>query len=186
MNVTKQVTGGNGSFTFTTSDGPGGPPARFTLSTSAGTATTAFVVVPGTYTVSESAGSPDFTQTAINCGPGGSANGAATFTVTAGGSVGCGFTNTLKGTMNITKQVIGGNGSFTFTTSDGPGGPPASFTLSTSAGTATTAFVVVPGTYTVSESAGSPDFTQTAINCGPGGRTGSAAGKKVDPGGGRV
>src|SRR2546425_9651453 len=101
MNITKQVIGGNGSFTFTTSDGPGGPPASFTLSTSAGTATTAFVVVPGTYTVSESAGSPDFTQTAINCGPGGSANGAATFTVTARGSVGCGFTNTLKGTMNI-------------------------------------------------------------------------------------
>src|SRR2546425_2870230 len=124
MNITKQVIGGNGSFTFTTSDGPGGPPASFTLSTSAGTATTAFVVVPGTYTVSESAGSPDFTQTAINCGPGGSANGAATFTVTAGGSVGCGFTNILKATIKTPNTSICRMPTFALNNYDDPGRPP--------------------------------------------------------------
>ncbi|HMC71115.1 MAG TPA: hypothetical protein VKJ07_18305, partial [Mycobacteriales bacterium] len=168
--VTKNTTGGNGTFVFTLSNGV---TMTATISTS-GTTIAGTVVgsgsatftglAPGTYTVSESANA-DFT-------PVGSTT--CTAIVGPGASIGCTFANAAKGSVVVTKNTTGGNGSFVFTLSNGV---TMTATISTSgttiAGSGSATFTgLAPGTYTVSESANA-DFapvgptTCTAI-VGPG------------------
>jgi plastocyanin len=163
--VQKQTIGGTGQFVFT---GTGGSnlPASITLSTAAQSSyvgQTFTNVLPGTYTVSENGPPSGWDLTASSCTSG----SPASFVVAAGGSVTCSFTDTLRGTIIVQKQTIGGTGSFVFT---GTGGSnlPASITLSTAAQStyvSQTFTNVLPGTYQVGETVPA-GWDLTSADCG--------------------
>src|SRR3989442_8390635 len=117
--VTKNTFGGNGTFSFTLT-GPGGVTMSATITTTgttvSGSGTATFTgLTPATYTVTEA------TNTAFV--PVGATTCAAV--VTASSDATCSFTNNAKGQIVVTKQVQGGNGSFTFTlTGGGQSGSP--------------------------------------------------------------
>ena len=73
-----------------------------------------------------------------------------------------------RGTLVVTKNTVGGNGVFTFTTSDGPGGPPATFSITTTgpltAGVGSATFAVNAGTYTITEQVPA-DFVLSGAGC---------------------
>src|SRR5207245_2759466 len=151
--VTKQIQGGNGSFTFTLTGG--GQSGSLTLSGGAPlvtvTLTGSFTGLPAnnTYTVSETV-------------PAGFTAVGPTVCVTSfgpGGSPTCSFTNQAIGSVVVTKNTTGGNGTFSFTLS----GTGSSITLSGGAAgttvTLTGSFTgLAPNTYTVTEAANN-DFT---------------------------
>src|SRR3989442_4823323 len=170
--VTKNTFGGNGTFSFPLT-GPGGVTMSATISTTGttvtGSGTATFTgLAPGTYTVTEAA-NPDFVPV-----------GATMCTaVVVAGAASCtrSFLNNARGSVVVTKNTTGGNGTFTFTLT-GPGGVTMSATISTTgstvAGSGTATFNgLAPGTYTVTEAANS-DFvpvgltTCTAVVAGPG------------------
>src|SRR5207302_640187 len=118
--VTKQVQGGNGSFAFSLTGG-----GRWvTLSGSGGgtsvklTGSFTGLAPNTTYTESESA-SAGF----VPVGP-----TTCVKSFAPGGSATCAFTDQAKGQIVVTKQIQGGNGSFTFTLTGG--GQSGSLTLS--------------------------------------------------------
>ena len=140
--VTKQVRGGNGSFSFDLSG-----PSTGSLTLSGGstgataTLTGSFAgLANGTFTVSETVPS-----SFVPVGP------TVCSTVLAGGNAmaTCAFTNQAIARLTVSKQTNGGGGSFTFSAGGGIG----TFTLvMPTGGVTTTAFTVsVPATVTVSE-----------------------------------
>src|SRR5207302_1885460 len=145
--VTKNTTGGNGSFVFTLSNGV---TMTATISTSGTTvaesgSATFTGLAPGTFSVSESANADFVPVGSTTC----------TALVGPGASATCSFTNAARGSVVVTKNTHGGNGSFVFTLSNGV---TMTATISTSgttvAGSGTATFTgLAPGTYTVSESA---------------------------------
>ncbi len=115
LKVTKVANGGNGVFNFT------GDLGSFTITTVAGTGSTTLSGIPvGTYTVTETATST-WTQNSSTC---------ASVTVSANQTATCTVTNTKNtGKITVTKHATGGDGTFSFTGSNGLG----AFTITTSA-----------------------------------------------------
>src|SRR5437867_4477563 len=135
--------------------GPSRPPSprRTARAASAGpradTATFAGLA-PGSYAVTEG-GNADFVPVAnvTTCSA----------MVVAGQAFVCPFANNARGSIVVTKNTVGGNGSFTFTLTGGPESVSATATISTSgttmsaSGTATFGGLTPGATYTVSERA---------------------------------
>src|SRR5438876_549864 len=169
--VTKNTVGGNGVFTFTTSDGPGGLPATFTISTTGNVTTGAgaatFTVAPGTYAITEIVPS-SFVLLSASCSPGTSGT-SATVTVaipmgTTSGS--CAFSDAASGSVVVTKSAQGGDGSFTFTLTGGPQSVTMSATINTILGTGTTTFsALAVGSYDVSETVPSSFYAVGPTTC---------------------
>jgi uncharacterized repeat protein (TIGR01451 family) len=121
-------------------------------------------LIPGTYTSTQTA-LAGWDLTSLTCDDGDSTGvtttGVATFVVGAGEDVTCTFTNTKRGTIQISKvsDPTGGTG-FAFT-DDVPGS--GSFTLDD--GQTETLTNVVPGTYTVTETDPAPGADLTLLTC---------------------
>src|SRR5439155_1732160 len=132
--VTKNTTGGNGSFTFTLTGGPETVSATGSISTSNGTGTFTFSnLAPSptaSYTVSEAANA-SFTPTRLT---------TDLAAVSAGRPTHCSFTNNANGSVVVTKNTTGGQGVFTFTLSGGPNSASAAATITTVGGTGTATF----------------------------------------------
>src|SRR3989442_10121009 len=145
INVTKQIEGGFGVFTFSLLGGGG----SLVLS---GGSSGATVVANGsftglatntTFTVSESANASFTAVGPLVCSTSFAPGSFAT----------CAFTNQAKGQIIIQKAALGGNGIFTFTTSGPPNSDlPPSFSISTSgaitAGTSGGTITIATGTLT--------------------------------------
>jgi uncharacterized repeat protein (TIGR01451 family) len=88
--------------------------------------------------------------------------------VAKGETVVCTFTNVAKGEIEIVKNTLGGDGTFSFTTSGGE--LPASFDIATSGLTGKHDFLVTPGGgYTVAEGSVPSGWSQTGLSCTSGG-----------------
>src|SRR5439155_1708030 len=111
----------------------------------------------GTYTVTEAANA-DFVPVGLT---------PCTAVVTGAGSTPCSpsFLNNARGSVVVTKNTAGGNGTFTFTLT-GPGvtmSATISTTGTTLTGSGTATFTgLAPGTYTVTEAA-NPDFVPVGL-----------------------
>src|SRR5439155_858483 len=166
---TKNTVGGNGSFTFTLTGGPETVSATVTLSTSgpttAGTGTATFSgLAPGSYAVTEGANA-DFVPVAnvTTCSA----------MVVAGQAFVCPFANNARGSIVVTKNTVGGTGSFTFTLSGGPESASATVTISTRgttmSATGTATFSNLPpsptASYTVSEAANASFSAMGPTSC---------------------
>src|SRR5258706_320263 len=112
VTIKKVMVGGTGTFTFT------GAPAG-TISANNGTITQS--VAPGSYSSTETVPA-GWALTGIVCDDGDSAgntgNATATFNLSAGENVTCTFTNTKNGSITIKKVMVGGTGSFTYTSTE--------------------------------------------------------------------
>ena len=140
--VAKNTVGGNGSFPFTSTLAGAG---NFSLATSANGARRIFTdVAPGTHAISERVPAGwMLTGAACTTGTPGS------FTVTAGGTVTCTFTNTRLGQINVLKRTVGGDGSFPFTSTIAAAN---NFTLTALGGRDGRSFTnLPPGAYAVGE-----------------------------------
>jgi plastocyanin len=126
-------------------------------------------VLPGTYSTTEASPTPGFDLTSIVCDDGGShhpsitdlSSLSATFEVDLEETVTCVFTNTQRGTIELTKGTdpSGGTG-FGFTEDITPGGA-----MVLDDGQTVTFSNVVPGTYTVVEDDPTPAFDLTGLTC---------------------
>ncbi len=107
--VNKTATGGNAKFSYTTTGGDGFP-TGFDITTSNGSGSQTFTnIVPGVYSVAETplAG---WTLTSSSCDSG----TPGSFTVPAGGTVTCSFTNSFDtGSLKLTKSLSGGPAEYT-------------------------------------------------------------------------
>src|SRR3989442_6453475 len=159
INVTKQVEGGNGSFTFSLSPGGGAISLTGGVSASDVTLTGSFTgLAPGTtFTVSEGANASFTAVGSMSC----------MTSFAPGGTATCGFTNQAKGQINVTKQVEGGNGSFTFSLSPGGGAISLTGGISAATVTLTRSFTgLAPGTtFTVSEGANASFTAVGSMSC---------------------
>src|SRR5207248_191323 len=109
--VSKHTVGGNGTFAYTNTGS--GFSSGLTLSTTANTASQTFTnMAPGSYSVAETVPS-GWDLSSSTCT--GANNTPAAFTLAAGGSVTCTFTDTARGTIVVVKNTVGANGSFAFT-----------------------------------------------------------------------
>lgn len=139
LTIVKTTVGGNGSFSFTTT---GLSPASPTITTVSGTGSQVYAnIAPGTYSAAETVPEGwDLTNTVCSDG-----SAVDNIVLTAGESVTCTFTNTKKGSIVIEKQTLpdGSAQTFAFT---------GEISASLSDGQ-TSSKEVVPGTYTVTESA---------------------------------
>jgi uncharacterized protein (TIGR03437 family) len=151
ITVVENTLGGNGTFAFASNFG------LASLTTIGGTASQTFTgLTPGgSYNVSETAPA-GWNQTGASC-----TNGTpAAVTVAAGATTICTFTNTQPGSITITENTLGGNGTFAFTSNFGLA------SLTTIAGTASRTFSgLAPGfNYSVSEIAPA-GWTETGAVC---------------------
>jgi prealbumin domain-containing protein len=109
-------------------------------------------LVPGTYHSTESA-KTGWDLTDLTCTTDGSGSGStATFTLHAGETITCTFTNTPRGSLVIKKVTLGADGTFNYT--GGGTGVPASFSITTNsnAGSYPPITNLLPGSgYSVSE-----------------------------------
>jgi len=122
-------------------------------------------VEPGTWTSTETV-IAGWDLTAIVCddddSAGDIASATATFEVAAGEAVRCVFTNTQRSTIVVVKETIGGEDTFDFTSTTLD---PASFSLTTVAGSASTSFGdLQPGAYDVAETVPA-GWTLTSQTC---------------------
>lgn len=150
LTVTKNTVGANGTFSFTGSGSIG----AFQLTTSGNTASQTFSnLTPGSFTITEGAlpTSPNGTwaKTGDTC------QGVA---VAAGQTATCVITNTFTpnppgpttGSLTVTKNTVGANGTFNFTGSGSIG----AFSLTTTANTNSQTFTnLTPGSFTITEGA---------------------------------
>jgi Ni2+-binding GTPase involved in maturation of urease and hydrogenase len=147
LQIVKNTTGGNGTFTFTTT-GPSTVPVQtiLTLGGPPGSGTTPLItgILPGTYTVVESLPAGWVTTDVLTKTVSVGINGTGVVT----------FNNTAQGNLRIVKNTTGGNGTFTFTTT-GPSTVPVQtiVTLGGPPGSGQTPLItgILPGTYTVTE-----------------------------------
>jgi Ni2+-binding GTPase involved in maturation of urease and hydrogenase len=148
LRIVKNTTGGNGTFTFTTT-GPSTVPVQtiLTLGGPPGSGQTTLItgILPGTYTVTETLPTGWATNDVLT----------KTVSVGIGGTGVVTFNNTAQGNLQIVKNTTGGNGTFTFTTT-GPSTVPVQtvVTLGGPPGSGQTPLItgILPGTYTVVES----------------------------------
>lgn len=149
---------------------------------------TAVQVPVGIYALSES-GPSGYSQTSISC-TGTDTNGADGLTLSAGETVTCTFTNddvVRAGSVTIIKHTVGGDGTFSFSSSNSAINGAV---LSTSGGVATTGpIATTAGSFTVSEDdPAGLGFTLSSIQCvdPDGGTTVSVASRTasldLDPG----
>jgi hypothetical protein len=172
--VQKSAVGGDGTFSYTGGLGP------FTITTSGGTGSQVFDVVPGVYAVTE--GTPptgwDFVGVVCVDPDGGTTTSGTTanIDVDAGETVTCTYTNRKRGRVVVQKSAVGGDGTFSYTGGLGP------FTITTSGGTGSQVFDVVPGVYAVTE--GTPptgwDFVGVVCVDPDGGTTTSGTTANID------
>ena len=138
IKVIKNTVGGDGTFNFTGNTGV------TTITTSGNTASqTVSLLVGSNYNISETT-QDGWTQTSAACD-----NGTPdAITVLAGQTTTCTFVNTQLGSLMVTKNTIGGDGTFNFT------GVPNGFSITTTNGTGSqTLSDLTPGAYSISESA---------------------------------
>ncbi len=174
--IEKTALGGDGSFTFTSTDGV----ADATIVTSGGTGAATFTnVTPGTYDLVEAL-SDGFELTALVCDDpdGGTttnlASRTASLDVDNNETVTCAFTNTAKGGITIEVATLGQDGAFPFS------GDLGAFSVTTSSLAGSEAFASLDtGTYAVAFD-GLDGFDLTDLSC-----TGDAdGGTTVDLGAG--
>jgi len=159
IKIVKNTVGGNGTFGFT---GNFGTIPSFTTSGSPGTDnhTINNIALGSSYTIAESTIPSGWSQTSVSCvKQDGTPTGLASLgsigniTVEANKTTTCTFTNTKSGFITITKNTVGGNGTFSFTVSGNGYGPFAQSITTNSSGTGTyTLNNMLPGTYTITES----------------------------------
>ncbi|HRT17378.1 MAG TPA: hypothetical protein P5051_05910 [Methanothrix sp.] len=162
ITVTKEAVGGDDAFSFT-----GIAPVQwpetcglgsFTLSN--GQSESCSDLGPGTYTITEAdLAGWDLTDLVIDDPDGGSsvdlASKTATIDLDAGEAIAVKFTNTKRSSITVTKEAVGGDGTFSFT-GIAPATTPwpatcglASFTLSN--GQSASCSELGPGSYTITE-----------------------------------
>ena len=132
-------------------------------------------VLPGSYEVAETV-SDGWDLTDIQCSdsdsatPSTSNSATATFNVDPGETVSCTFTNTKRGTIDLTKLAVGGDSEFDFT--EDTTGSVQPFDITTVDGTANPVKLTAPGneTYTIIEAA-EDGWDLTNIECGAIGTT---------------
>ena len=172
ITIVKNTVGGDGIFNFTNSQ-------NFSINTAGGTGQRVLSNLnPGTYTVSETIPAGwDLTSLLCNDPSGDTtvSGSTATINVAAGENVTCTFTDTKRGSINISKTTLGGDGTFSFV---GPG--PTIFQITTSGGSGGphTFANLPPGTYTVTETSPVPaGWDLAGIDCtdATGGTTTSVA-----------
>src|SRR5947209_5070796 len=170
VEVTKNTTGGNGSFVFTLLHTV---PTRRSSDLTAGIGTTTFsALAPGTYTVSESV-DPGFVFDLASCAPGSppGTSPSVTVTVLAGATATCSFANSAKGSVVVPEYTTVRHGSFVFSLRNSV---TMSATISTYATLCRSTFsALAPGTYTVSESV-DPGFVFDLASCAPGSPPGTS------------
>jgi hypothetical protein len=160
IKIVKNTSGSDDTFSFSVV-GPNAYSASPSILTGGGTGNTTLSVVPGTpYSVSETVPSGwDLTASSCDSGTPGS------FTLPAGRTVTCTFTNVKRGHVVVTKVTdpVNDPTSFTITaqTNNGSITAPAIRSLTTAA---TVDYEVTPGTYRVGELAQS-GWTQTGNTC---------------------
>ncbi|MCB9110715.1 MAG: sortase [Anaerolineales bacterium] len=129
-------------------------------------AVTNAVVTPGTYTLTESGGPSGYTQTGLSCSGAADANPADGLTIALGETVTCTFTNNdVAPTLTLAKTVVNDNGGSAVDTAwtlnaNGP----TSISGVEGAGAVTNA-TVNAGSYTLTETGGPSDYSQTGIAC---------------------
>ena len=185
IDITKTTVGGSGEFAFT--ENTTGSPVGFDLTTPGAAATKNLAEVPGTlpgadaYTVTEtvpvgwdltgiactSTGGSTFTYTGFNADPAFQlGDTSANITLAAGDeTVSCDFINTKRGTINIVKAIDGGDGTFAFTDNT-IGTPLGNFSIDTATAVDDTKTFtnVLPGTYTITETA-QTGWDLTGLTC---------------------
>lgn len=162
IEVTKSTVGGDGTFEFELQplddEGePVGDPITESATTDGGTGVADFgAVAPGSrFSIVETdpgdewiAGDPECTVTASGSQTADPLD-ESDFTVNPGDAISCTITNTATGTIIVVKNVVGADGTFSFT---GDWLTPDDFEITTDAGTGSQTFDdVVPGTYTLTE-----------------------------------
>jgi uncharacterized repeat protein (TIGR01451 family) len=162
LEVTKSTVGGDGTFEFDLQplDGNGEPvgdPITESVTTVAGTGVAEFdALAPGSrFSLSESdpgnewiAGDLECTVTAAGAQSGVDLD-ESDFTVAPGDVISCAITNTATATIIVVKNVVGDDGTFSFT---GDWLTPDDFEIETDGGTGSQTFDdVIPGTYTLTE-----------------------------------
>ncbi|HEY6854273.1 MAG TPA: hypothetical protein VI139_08495, partial [Gemmatimonadales bacterium] len=159
ITIVKNTVGADGVFGFTGSE-------SFDVTTSGGTGQKVFSPVgPGSYTVTESAAA-GWDLTSLSCTDPSSdtsvAGATASIKLAAGENVTCTFTNTARGSIQISKSTTGGDGAFSF--SSVPSLPGLS-SITTSAGSGGPVTIgVAPGAYAVSETVPA-GWDLAGINC---------------------
>jgi len=195
ITIIKNTVGGNATFAFTHTVGTASDPdvtSPFNITTVANTGQQVFSnVVPGTYTVTESAPPAGWQFTSLSCSAGGSGAGqVATINLAPGASVTCTYTNTKQGTITIIKNTVGGNATFAFTHTVGTLSDPdvtSPFNITTVGGTGQQQFQnVSPGTYTVTESAPPAGWSFVSLSCSAGGSNAGQVATIILPAGGSV
>ncbi|MGI9628252.1 MAG: prealbumin-like fold domain-containing protein [Longimicrobiales bacterium] len=130
----------------------------FTLTDEADPQTCA--VAAGTYAVAE-APEDGWELTSATCDDDG--GGPDDISVIAGATVTCTFTNTQRTELIVKKVAVGGDATFSYTSTTVPGAP---FDLTTSGGTAQMSFMDLPaGTYDVAEADAGPMWDLTSATC---------------------
>lgn len=162
IDVIKSTVGGDGTFEFELqpldSNGePDGDPITESATTDDGTGVADFgAVAPGSrFSIVESDPGDEWIAGDLECTV--TASGSQTadpldesdFTVNPGDAISCTITNTATGTIIVVKNVVGADGTFSFT---GDWLTPDDFEITTDANTGSQTFDdVVPGSYTLTE-----------------------------------
>jgi hypothetical protein len=168
ITINKTTAGGNGTFNYT---GTGTGITPFAITTVGGTGTNAIgnlATNNAVYTITES-GMGGFALTGLSCSSGGTGNvGTATATITltpANPNVTCTYTNSQPGSIAITKNTVGGDGTFGFT---GTGTGISPFSITTVGATGTQTFTGLgAGAYTITENLPA-GYDLTALSCSGG------------------
>ncbi len=160
LSITKRTIGGDGSFDFT------GDLGDFSLTTPDFASANFDVLVPGTYTVAETA-QVGWTLTSATCEGATSSLSDTALTIVVppdAGPVSCLFVNTKDmAALTIIKKTVNGDGSFGFSSNAAVNG---TFTLATVNGSASTSIDVnVPGDYTITETALPANWALTSVLC---------------------
>ncbi|MGD9740179.1 MAG: autotransporter domain-containing protein [Bauldia sp.] len=170
ITIVKNSVGGTAEFDFTTTNDLAGATNAFTLDTTGDfTQSVTFTdVSTGTYVVTELA-EGGFSLTGLVCddatGTTSTLGSVATIDFTEGDTVICTFTNTAQGSLTITKNTVGGDGTFYFT------GDLGAFSVVTAGGTASSVPATLPpGTYLVTEEIDAT-FALTGLTCSDGSST---------------
>ncbi|RIK33548.1 MAG: hypothetical protein DCC55_34730, partial [Chloroflexi bacterium] len=145
------------SFDFRLTGGPSNPNQRFRL-TDAASPHESDPLPSGTYSVTEDI-STGWALTSATCDNG---NVPTDITVAPGITVTCTFTNTKLGSIEIVKDTVGGDGTFSYSGIGGLG----NFSLTTNDGRASRTFNdLMPGSYSVTEANPAPTFDFTSLFC---------------------
>lgn len=162
LEITKSTIGGDGTFEFDlqpldANGEPVGDPITEAATTDAGTGLADFgALAPGSrFSLSEADPGDEWIPGELECtvtaagAQSGTPLDESDFTVAPGDVISCAITNTATATIIVVKNVIGADGTFSFT---GDWLTPSDFEIATDAGTGTQTFDdVVPGSYTLTE-----------------------------------